>query len=357
MKNLTYQDQKYLKYIFIFLAIIATTIIIIILKTLKAIFIPFIFSLFISFMYAPLNRYCLKKYKMPLFLRLLILGVLLFLIFGIVINLASVGINRFVNESPKYEGKVAETILDVGQYLHVPQERLDLFIKDELNIFTILNNLTTNQLIPNVMNNFMSAFSYILLIIFFTIFIVSDDNRLFRKIVHATSRNSEFTNKILYQIETQLIRYLLTKTLINTVSALTSGMLLYLIGVDFPILSGLLIFIFGFIPEIGSVVAALFPISFCLFEFGFSYHLLLTVIALLLINSIFGNYIEPRIMGRQFNLSPILVLCALIFWAWVWGPVGMFLAVPLTSIINIILRELHRFQVVTDIISYSDENG
>ncbi len=354
MKNQDVTDQKYLKFIFIFTGIVAITIVIIILKTLKAIFIPIIFSLFISFMYAPINRFLVKKFKAPLVIRLLVLGILLFLIMGIVFNLAFTSIDHFIKESPKYEGKIIDSIQQTGAYLHIPNDKINNFITNELNVFSILNNLSTNQLISNTMNNFMTVMSYVLLTIFFLVFIVSDDNRLFKKIVHLTSKNVDFTNKIIFQIEKQLIRYLVNKTMINTISAITSGIFLYLIGVDFPILSGILIFVFGFIPEIGSVVAALFPIIFCLFEFGFSIQLVLTIIMLLVINSIFGNYIEPKIMGRKFNLSPILVLCALIFWAWVWGPVGMFLAVPLTSIINIILKELNRLQSLTEIMSYVD---
>lgn len=344
-------NSNHIKYISISTSIIAFILIVIVLKTLKSIFIPLLFSVFISFMFAPLNRLLAQK-KVPVVLRVLTLGIILLALVSIIIILISVGINHFVIEFPKYTVKINELIVNIGSYLHFPDTTLKNLQETGFAITMFLDKVSINNILSKTMNNFMSIFTYSLLTIFFTIFIVSDDNHLIRKIINLSSKNPEFTEKITNKIEKQLILYILCKTLINLSSALVSGIFLYIIGVDFPILSGILIFIFGFIPEIGSVVAALFPIMFCLFKFGVSWQFITTIITLLVINSAFGNYIEPKFMGRQFNLSPILVLMALIFWAWVWGPVGMFIAVPLTSIINIVLLELNRFRNITDIISY-----
>jgi len=344
-------DSKYIRYIFISTSIIAFILIVIVLKTLKAIFIPLLFSLFISFMYAPLNRK-LEEKNIPVLLRLIVLGIIL-LVLGLIIGtLAQIGLNRFVTESPKYLYRIQEMILNIAQSLPLSEASLLTLRRAPIDLMMLLNRISVNSLLTSVMNHFMTFFSYSLLTLFFTVFIVSDDNQLFRKIIRALCKNKEFTDSISIKIEKQLILYLLNKTLINLMSSVSSALLIFFVGVDFPILSGMLIFIFGFIPEIGSVIAALFPIIFCFFEFGMSWQLLVIIFSLLAINSGFGNYVEPRLMGRQFNLSPIIILCVLIFWAWVWGPVGMFIAVPLTSIINIILIELKHFSPLTDIISY-----
>jgi predicted PurR-regulated permease PerM len=133
--------------------------------------------------------------------------------------------------------------------------------------------------------------------------------------------------------------------------ATTSATFIYFMRIDFPILSGFLFFTFSFVPEIGSVVAAMFPIIFCFLKFGFSWQLFVTIIALLVINSTFGNYLEPKLMGYQFNLSPILIIFVLILWGWIWGPIGMLLAVPITAMLNIVFKELDKFKEVRTILN------
>lgn len=347
-------ENKYLRYIFLSTSIIAFILIVIVLKTLKTIFIPMLFALFISFMFAPINRLLIKR-KMPVIIRLIVLGVILTFLISAIAFIGSLGINHFMVESPKYFYKMQDLILSIAEYLHLSPHSLMNIQTAQVDMMMFFDQMSINNIISRVMNNFMSFFSYFILTLFFTIFIVSDNNHLFKKIIKAFCKNSEFANKISVQIEKQLVLYILNKTMINLLSSISSALLLYGIGVDFPILSGILIFVFGFIPEIGSVTAALFPIAFCFFEFGMSWQLIVCISSLLVINSTFGNYIEPRLMGRQFNLSPIIVLVSLVFWAWVWGPLGMFIAVPLTSIINIMLVELNRFSVFTDIIRYEKE--
>jgi predicted PurR-regulated permease PerM len=134
-------------------------------------------------------------------------------------------------------------------------------------------------------------------------------------------------------------------------TGIISGIILYIGGFDFIIVSAFLIFTLNFIPNIGSVVATAFPIMIGLINYGFSVRVLLVAIALILTQMIIGNVVEPALTGKNLNLSPIIILISLILWGWIWGIIGMILAVPLTSAIKIMFEHLGPLKPVAELIS------
>jgi len=110
-----------------------------------------------------------------------------------------------------------------------------------------------------------------------------------------------------------------------------------IIGVDFLILWGLLAFLFNFVSNIGSIIAAIPAVLLAFVQSGFDLALL-AIGGYAVINISVGSFIEPRVMGRGLGLSTLVVFLSLIFWGWVLGPVGMLLSVPLTMIVKVILE-------------------
>ena len=129
-------------------------------------------------------------------------------------------------------------------------------------------------------------------------------------------------------------RYLVIKPIMSSATGATVTVLLLVTGVDFAILWGFLAFFLNFIPNIGSVIAAVPAVLLALVQFGVG-RSLVVAIGYLAINTTWSNLIEPRVMGRGVGLSPLVIFLSLIFWAWVLGPVGMVLSVPLTMILKI----------------------
>jgi len=130
-----------------------------------------------------------------------------------------------------------------------------------------------------------------------------------------------------------------------------SLVILYIGGVDFIIFSALLIFILNFIPNFGSIAATLFPVTVAIAEKGFTLQVLLITIALGLTQMIIGNVLEPKLTGKSLNISPLVILISLILWGWMWGVVGMILAVPITSALRIFFSHIPRLKPVSDLIS------
>jgi predicted PurR-regulated permease PerM len=107
----------------------------------------------------------------------------------------------------------------------------------------------------------------------------------------------------------------------------------------------------NFIPNIGSVIATLFPLLIGFLQYGFSLRVLLVFAGLVVTQFIVGNIVEPRTTGRSLNLSPMVILISLIFWGYIWGVVGMMLAVPLTSALKIFCENIPLLKPIAGLIS------
>jgi predicted PurR-regulated permease PerM len=127
------------------------------------------------------------------------------------------------------------------------------------------------------------------------------------------------------------------KTLISAANGLVMTLWLWILGVDYPVLWGMLTFLFNYVPNIGSIIAAIPATLLALVQLG-SGSALLTLLGYLVVSNVLGNFLEPRLMGKGLGLSTLIVFISLVFWGWVLGPIGMILSVPLTSLIKIALE-------------------
>jgi len=131
-------------------------------------------------------------------------------------------------------------------------------------------------------------------------------------------------------------RYMAIKTGTSLLTGLVIAIWLWILGVDYPVLWGILAFLLNYVPNIGSIIAAIPAILLALVQLGPG-PALSVAIGYLVVNSLVGNVIEPRFMGRGLGLSTLVVFLSLVFWGWILGPVGMFLSVPLTMTVKIAL--------------------
>lgn len=139
------------------------------------------------------------------------------------------------------------------------------------------------------------------------------------------------------EINDNVRRYLALKTLLSLATGVLVAVWLRIIGVDYALLWGLLAFLLNYIPSIGSLIAAIPAVMLAFLQLGPGDGIL-TALGYLVINTIIGNLVEPKVMGEGMGLSTLVVFLSLIFWGWVLGPVGMLLSVPLTMIMKIVLQ-------------------
>lgn len=153
------------------------------------------------------------------------------------------------------------------------------------------------------------------------------------------------------QIIKSVHRYLLMKTLLSAGNTLAAYVLMRLIGLEFAETWALLTFFLNFIPKIGSITATVVPSVFALLQFQDFQSVLLVVAGLAVIHMVTGEVVEPMLMGRTLNLSSLVIMLALTFWAMVWGIVGTFLAVPLMVVILIICSKVPMLRPVAILLS------
>jgi AI-2 transport protein TqsA len=137
-------------------------------------------------------------------------------------------------------------------------------------------------------------------------------------------------------VMSEVQRYLALKTLISAMTGLLIAASAWLLGVDFAMLWGVLAFFLNFIPNVGSIIAAVPAVLVALLQHGIGTALALAAVYIA-VNMVIGNLIEPALFGRRLGLSTLVVVLSLVFWGWVWGPVGMFLSVPLAMATKIML--------------------
>lgn len=151
-------------------------------------------------------------------------------------------------------------------------------------------------------------------------------------------------------------RYLAIKTAISLLTGILAGFLCYLAGLDFFVLWGILAFFFNFIPVIGSIIAGVPPTILALLVGG-APNAVLVAGGYLLINNFLGNLVEPMLVGRRFGISTLLVIVSVLFWGWLWGPLGMLLAVPLTMVLKVFLESSDEFRWIGVAISAEQPKG
>jgi AI-2 transport protein TqsA len=158
--------------------------------------------------------------------------------------------------------------------------------------------------------------------------------------------------RIIERVRTNVQKYITIKMFTSALTGILSYLILRLLGVDFPEVWGVLIFLLNFIPTVGSIIATIFPATIALAQSPEGYGLSLLV--LLSIGSLqicIGNIIEPRLMGASLNLSPVVILFNLALWGYIWGVAGMFLCVPFLIILTIVLSHFPRTRPVAILLS------
>lgn len=154
----------------------------------------------------------------------------------------------------------------------------------------------------------------------------------------------------LTKVVREIQHYLAIKTVISIVTGATIGLMTWGLGLDFPLLWGLLGFVLNYIPNVGSIIAAIPAIAVALLQLGPGMAALTTV-GYLAVNALFGSFLDPMLVGRQLGISTLVVILSLIFWGWLWGPIGMFLSVPLTMALKIGLENTDEFRWIAHLMT------
>ena len=210
------------------------------------------------------------------------------------------------------------------------------------------------QLVANTLSGFGNALTNGFLILLTVVFILFEASSFPSKLRHI-SENPDATFSRFGQFTDNLKQYMAIKAAASLLTGILIGTLMWLIGLDFPLLWGTLAFLLNFVPNIGSIIAAVPAVLLALIQLGGS-AALFTTVAFVGVNMLVGNAIEPRFMGRGLGLSTLVVFLSLVFWGWILGPVGMLLSVPLTITSKIAFESHPQTQWIAVLLGPEDEH-
>ncbi len=346
------------------LLILAATVVIIAgLKAAGSILLPILVAIFLAVICTPpvawLQRRGLPDWAavavvfLAVFLAFLLLsGVVLSSVTSVQADLNAPVLGQAssqVDASDGYRAKLLDKLNPAIIWLH--GLGLDL-TKDSIREFFDSSRLTSY--LSQGLGALTSVLSSTFLILLTVVFVLAEAAILpkkLRAIVGDPDADVSWSTEVLADLRT----YLAVKTQCSLIVSVTVTIALWFIGVDFPVLWGLIAFLLNYIPTLGSIIAAIPPILLAYIQFDLGWAIAVAG-CYLAVNFAIGNMLEPRMMGRRLGLSTLVVFLSMVFWGWVWGPIGMVLSVPLTMIIKILLEHTEDLQWVAILLGSSDDS-
>jgi len=343
------------KLVVIFLAVLVFFAVGFMLHLLSAILLPLVVAFFLSMIFSPLVEK-LRQRKVPgavsILLVLLLVSATLFLFSWIFYTSAQ----SFIAALPRYQVRLAQ--LQSGLL-----ERLTAWLPAAFH--DRLQHLEWGEALDvSAMTGFAAVWigslflvvNELFLVILYLVFLLIGSESFPQKLNRAFAQDgADRLGAVMRNIELQVRKYLVMKTVVNLINGTLVTILLALCGVDFPLVWGFLTFLAHFIPQVGGVFSVALPAIFMLIQFESAGWALLVAALNLAVQFTVGNVVEPRMMGTSLDLSPLLVLLALIFWGWLWGAWGMVLAVPITSMIKIVCENIEPLRPVAILMSGGHE--
>ena len=298
-------------------------------KAAATIIVPFLLAVFISII-AGSPLIWLRHKGLPMWLSLsiiilIVIGVMLLLVF-----LLGASLEGFTRELPNYYARLREILL--GMIRGAQEYGLEI---SENSVREVLDPTRAIGIADDILSGLTNLLGNTVLILLTITFILVESASFPTKLLRIVGHDTVSTQKL---ILARVRKYIAVKTIISAATGTCIGILALLVGLDFPFLWAMLGFLLNYVPTIGSIIAGVPACLIALVQLGI-WPMLATAVGYFAINTVFGNLIEPRVMGRTMGLSTLVVFLSLVFWGWVLGPIGMLLSVPLTMVAKIILEQ------------------
>lgn len=317
------------------------------LRGASTIMVPLALALFVAVVSLPLLNF-LKRKSVPgsvaIFFVVLFDAAALFL-FGWLVSLAALEIR---DELPQYLFTIR--VLENDAILWLAERGVEVRASPIADLLQPERLLDIISVVLLGATDILTGVFLVTLIFVFMLAEASSFPRKVRMVMGNESGDLSRATKVVKEVQ----HYLAIKTVVSAATGMTIGVITWGLGLDFPLLWGLLAFLLNYIPNVGSIIAALPAILVALLQLGPGMALLVGLVYFA-VNALFGNLIEPLLVGYQLGISTLVVILSLVFWGWVWGAAGMFLSVPLTMALKIGLEHSDEFRWVAHLMT-SDRN-
>ncbi|MDR1251475.1 MAG: AI-2E family transporter [Treponema sp.] len=320
-----------------------------VLKLTASIILPFTIALLLAMVMYPLVL-GLDKFHIPR-----IFSILLSVAF-IIAGLYVLGMVLFTSGRtilslyPRYENRLTEIYVWAARFFEFSYDEDLSFWQNlwsQLGIRTIIRTFTLS-----FSNFFLKFMQNALLVVLFMSFLMLEASQFSEKLELAFEKRAGQFKRMGADIIRQVTRYLTAKFLISLVTGLVVAIGLRLAGLEFAVVWGVIQFVLNFIPSLGSIAAGVAASLFALLQFWPDPGPVILVILIMLgANMIIGNILDPKIIGDNVGISPLVVLVSLGIWGWLWGFIGMILAVPMMVSIKIICENFSFLEPISILLS------
>ncbi len=297
----------------------------------KVLLVPFLIASFLALITVRPMLW-LQQRRIPSFLAALIIVSSIMLLMAVVGTILGSSIAEFTAALPGYQARLDVIVDGVFNFVtkHLNGDESMESLGDMVDPGWAMG------LVASILNSLKDVLTNTFLIIFTMIFMLLEVSSVGIKVEAAFGRSADSLERPRKFLQ-NLGRYLGIKTIVSFATGICAGVLTWSLGLDFPLLWAMLAFLFNYVPTIGSIIAAVPAVLLALVQLGPG-AAGATAIGFAAINVAFGNVIEPRLMGYGVGISPLIVFVGLVFWGWVFGPVGMLLSVPLTMTLKLALE-------------------
>ncbi len=301
-------------------------------KVSSVIVVPFLLSLFIAIICSPIIKFMTNR-KVPHWLAITLLLLLILLVFFFLLGLINGSAQEFTKSIPQYRALMMERINDLQVLAH--KWKIPFSVQPDAIVKHFDPSMVMN-FASSLLMNFSNVVSNVFVLILVVIFMLLEAPTAKHKFA-IVFNNQDGEEDHLERVLESIIGYLGVKSMMSVLTGVAIWVLLTITGVQYAILWATLSFLFNYIPNIGSIIAAVPIILQAFLLNGFTTGFVVTI-SVIVINVSIGNVLEPKIMGKKLGLSTLVVFLSLLFWGWLLGTVGMLLSVPLTMALKIALE-------------------
>jgi len=306
--------------------------------------IPFAIAVMIWYVIIALSRLLEVHLKLPGWLSLTASIVFFLVVLGLIVEMISGNIASVRDAAPVYQANLEKLVqrgMTLGVFEEVP------------TIAHVIDQVDVKAVIGGVAGAVAKVAGNAGLILIYVIFLLAEQRTFSRKIealFPETERRKE-VQFILSDIQKRTQTYIAVKTLLSLLTGVISYVVLVAVGLDLAGFWAFVIFLLAYIPTIGSLLGVIFPALMALLQFGGGSEFLIIAVGLGAAQLVIGNVLEPRMMGKSLNLSSLVVIVSLAVWGSIWGVTGMFLSVPITVVLMIVLAEFKQTRPIAILLS------
>jgi len=296
-------------------------------KTAANILVPFLLSLFIAIICNPLVVKA-SQFKIPKAVSVIIvIGIFVTIALSLA-GLVGKSLNELSELIPQYRLQFQEQFTWLTAFL----SRYNIQISSSI-LLEYFDPAAAMGMAANMLSGFGSVMANLLLIVLTVVFMLFEASSFPVKL-HFALDDPEMRIKQIERFLASVNHYIAIKTMVSIATGMVVSLMLWAFGLDFYLLWGVFAFLLNYIPNIGSIIAAVPAVTLATLQLGIGEAGFIGL-GYVAINMVMGNMIEPRYLGKGLGLSTLVVFLSLIFWGWLLGTVGMLLSVPLTMILKI----------------------